>query len=89
MDHQSLVGLIWVLHVATNRTRVERLPSILLAAALDLPMRPNLHHAVDQSLIELILLVSRILRRATRDEVLLSLSILLRYQTHRQLPNIN
>lgn len=52
-------------------------------------MRPNLHHAIDERLVELILLISTVLCRASRNKVLLSLRALLRHQTHWQLSNVD
>ena len=52
-------------------------------------MRPNLHHAVDEGLVVLVLLVPAVLCGASRNEVLLSLRALLRHQTHGQLSNVN
>ena len=91
LDHESLVdrSLISARHVSANGVGIERLPSILLVGALHLAVRPNLHHAVDERLVELILLVPPVLCRASRNKVLLSLRALLRHQTHWQLSNVD
>jgi len=63
LDHQALVDrtLVWVGHVSANGARIKRLPRILLISTLDLSVRSDLHHAIDQCLIELILLIPSIL----------------------------
>lgn len=92
LDHQTLVdgSLIRARHVAADRVGIKGLPSILLGASLHLTVRPDLHHSIDERLVELILgLVPPVLRCASRNQVLLSLCSLLRYQTHGQLPDVD
>lgn len=52
-------------------------------------MRSDLHHAVDERLVVLVLSISTILRRSSRYQILLPLRVLLRHQPHRQLPDVN
>ena len=84
LDHQPLVNgvLIRVLHIAANRACIEGLPGILLIASLDLAMSSDLHHAIYQRLVQLILLVPSVLCCAARNKVLLPLGVLLGNQTH-------
>lgn len=52
-------------------------------------MLAYLHHAVDQCLIVLVLSVSAVGSRATRHQVLLPLSVLLRDEAHRELAYVD
>lgn len=81
--------LIGVRHVATDRTCIEGLPSILLIAALNLTVCPDLHHAIYQRLVEVVLLVPSVLGCAAGNEVLLPLGVLLGHQTHGQLAYVD
>ena len=78
--HQPLVdrSLIRTGNVTTDRWGINRLPGILLIATLDLSMWSNLHHAIDQRLIVLVLSISCILRRlSSGHQVLFPLRIFL------------
>lgn len=81
--HQALVycSLVWV-GISTNGARIEGLPGILLVTTLDLSVWSDLHHAIDERLIELVLLIPAILCSTAWNEVLLPLRVLLRDQTH-------
>lgn len=59
------IRLVGIGHVAADRRSVQRLPSILLVTALNLTMRTDLHHSIDEGLVVLVLSVSVVLRGAS------------------------
>lgn len=90
LDHQTLVHVrVLVLLVSTDRARIKRLPRILLVSSWSLSWRLNLIHSVNHGLIELILVVASVLSSTTGDQVLLPLGVLLGYQSHWQLPDVD